>query len=425
MSNSGTAGSREIKKVMRTALIGIKPADLIMLKGYLRVLLRLEADLEWVPASHPSIDLYIINDEFRGSTSVHKILRNQSKDKVLYVRRSDNAEGMMSDNLIILPLQDLKALSSWLYSNLPFLQNDVSASSSDSTQTLASNNSNVATTVKESQPETEQSTHVSSNTTTTYPADDNGLFAVIDAIQTRPDGLYELSCSQGKIALVNLARQRIWLVGEGSVTPNASWKLQPTTRAVSPDISKSIDLFQWLWQQAWSAPDNLLSMISDEETYQLRYWPKPRMTGKRKELAHLLTAMEAQPILVRDLAVRADTSVNAAKKVVASLLFAGGLHAETYEKLKKFGNSAAKSSSNITSNSSTTGSSTGSTQNTPKPSVAVKQKRSFLDEILARRSSGDTSAAATTESQANTGGNNSAKEEKLGFLAKIRRKLGL
>lgn len=436
MSNSGAAGSREIKKVMRTALIGIKPADLIMLKGYLRVLLRLEADLEWVPASHPNVDLYIINDEFRGSTSVHKILKGQPKNKVLYVRRSDNAEGMMSENLIILPLQDLKALSNWLYGNLPFLQAD----DTPTTTIPETSQPSSSDTIKSNQTRNKQTTNANTiNTSSTSSGnqadtDENGLLSVIETIQARPDGLYELTCDQGQIALVNLVRQRIWVAGEGNVTPNNSWKLQQTTRAVTPDITKSVDLFQWLWQQAWNTPDNLLSMISDEQAYQLRYWPKPRMTTNRKELTHLLTAMESQPILVRDLAVKADTSVNSAKKVVASLLLAGGLYDDTYDELKKNGISSVNSNTNSSNAVTSSHTSTGDTetdsmaQSVASPTTEpVKHKRSLLDDILARRSSGEapTSAKSTSQSGADNTNDNSVKEEKLGFLAKIRRKLGL
>ena len=57
MSNPESNANANIKQVMRTALVGVSPADKVMLKGYLRILLRLEADLEWVSANHPQADL--------------------------------------------------------------------------------------------------------------------------------------------------------------------------------------------------------------------------------------------------------------------------------------------------------------------------------------------------------------------------------
>ena len=421
MSNFGAAVGREEKKVMRTALIGVKPADVIMLKGYLRVLLRLEADLEWVPATHVSVDLYIINDEFRESTSVLKLLKDKPKNKVLYVRRSDNAEGLMTDNLVILPLQNLKDLSNWLYSNLPFLRQDLSQPVAKSAEDTTADTPKADHTAAVST-QTQDSQHFNTAADANIDEDNNGLLSVIEVIQARPEGLYELVCDQGKIALVNLQRQRIWLVGEGSVAPDKSWKLEQTTRAVAPDITKSIDLFQWLWQQAWNAPENLLPMVSDEQTYQLRYWPKPRMTNRRKELIHLLTALEPQPIIVRDLAMQVGTSVNAAKKVVAGLLLAGGLHPETYEYLQKHGIEPAKPS---TDSDEVVVKKEDSTVSESKPVTTSKAKRSFLDEILARRAAGENSSASNASTATKATDTGSAKEEKLGFLAKLRRKLGL
>ncbi len=67
---NASTNSERLKKVMRIALVGIRPADQVMLKGYLRILLRLEADLEWVAANHQAVDLFMINSEFNQSESV-------------------------------------------------------------------------------------------------------------------------------------------------------------------------------------------------------------------------------------------------------------------------------------------------------------------------------------------------------------------
>ena len=103
-----------IKNVLRTALIGIKPADQLIIKGYLRVLLRLEVDLEWVSANHPQVDLFLINHEFRDASSIVKLLANQANKPVLYTSRTDVDEGWMLEDRLILPLKKLNALNNWL-----------------------------------------------------------------------------------------------------------------------------------------------------------------------------------------------------------------------------------------------------------------------------------------------------------------------
>ena len=56
--------STDSKNTMRIAMVGISPADQITFKGYLRVLLRLDVDLDWVSAQVDDVDLYVINSRF-------------------------------------------------------------------------------------------------------------------------------------------------------------------------------------------------------------------------------------------------------------------------------------------------------------------------------------------------------------------------
>ena len=72
-----TSASDRLKKVMRIALVGIKPGDQVMLKGYLRILLRLEADLEWVSANNQQIDLFMVNHDLRHAESVQNLISNK------------------------------------------------------------------------------------------------------------------------------------------------------------------------------------------------------------------------------------------------------------------------------------------------------------------------------------------------------------
>lgn len=114
-----------IKDVMRTALVGIKPADQVILKGYLRVLLRLEADLEWVSANHPEVDLFMINDEFRQSDNIIRLIQSNSQKPVLYVGHTV-IKGELVENLITLPLKETDKLNDWLFANVSVLNVHIS-----------------------------------------------------------------------------------------------------------------------------------------------------------------------------------------------------------------------------------------------------------------------------------------------------------
>ena len=116
-----TSASDRLKKVMRIALVGIKPGDQVMLKGYLRLLLRLEADLEWVSANNQQIDLFMVNHDLRHAESVQKLISSKPNTATIYTARSETENGYLSQDLLVLPLKDLEPLSEWLFSQLPFL----------------------------------------------------------------------------------------------------------------------------------------------------------------------------------------------------------------------------------------------------------------------------------------------------------------
>ena len=108
------------KKALQIALVGVRPADQVMLKGYMRVLLHLDTALEWVSANHPSIDLYMVNIEFAEADSVKKLLDSQPKSSVLYIQRDETNSGIVG-NVLTLPLKKLEQLQTWLNTHLTTL----------------------------------------------------------------------------------------------------------------------------------------------------------------------------------------------------------------------------------------------------------------------------------------------------------------
>ncbi|WP_227429949.1 hypothetical protein [Psychrobacter sp. I-STPA6b] len=433
MSISNSVASRDVKQVMRTALVGLQPADQVMLKGYLRVLLRLEADLEWVPATHPNVDLFIINDEFRTAPSITKLLETRADKTVLYVRRSEHNEGMLSGDLLLLPLKQLREFHEWLLLHLPFLNSGAKHRKVIPEETEVKPQSATQT---QNTPENKPLPTVQS-TSEPKPSALNGgklkitnLIDFVEKVQSRDQGIYDLHTSKGRVALVDLMHQRIWPVGN-DVVVDGLWQLQLTTETSMPDITESQDLFQWIWEQVWHTPDEMLSIVADNQQYQLRYWPKPRLNSGRSELLRLFTALESKPSTIQEVAKKAGTSVNAAKKAVAGLMLSGGLQPDSYEQIKN--------GTSIQSNDTSVSSSSDNAK-----TASVQPKLSPLEQMLARRAAGEKRELSSTIdlSVANKKPEpildesvsdepvteevaQSAKTEKLGFLARLRRKLGL
>lgn len=113
-----TAASDRLKKVMRIALVGIKPSDQVMLKGYIRILLRLKVDLDWVSANNQQIDLIMVNHDVRDFQSVQRLINNKPNTATIYIARSDTENGYFADDLLVLPLKNLEPLSDWLFSRV-------------------------------------------------------------------------------------------------------------------------------------------------------------------------------------------------------------------------------------------------------------------------------------------------------------------
>lgn len=414
-----------LKKVMRTTLVGIKPADQVMLKGYLRVLLRLEVDLEWVAASHPEIDLYIINDEFKRSDSIKKLLNNQKQNAVLYVSHTDQEEGWMSQNKIVLPLKKLHELNQWLISNVDILNNkaqkrqnvpeaDLTIKNSQNNQTNQHNpntqiNQNTHT---QTQRATQSHSEPAANSPQKSLPDERyqTLIRLIRQLQTRPEGLYELTDNHTPFATVYPKKSLVWLHHPDQPTAlSLNWSIRPR-QGQMPAVQEARDMNQWLWEVGFNHSQDLIALLSDSTSYQLRYWIKPKTGQQRRELLRLMTALEKKAQTLNQLAQKTNLSLDTTKKIVASLLFAGNLQPQAYQELKVTLNSLN------TQNTQQTTTQTSSPNPQPQPTEQAP-KRLTVESVLARRASGQTSPNPPEQKP--------AEPEKMGFLARLRRKLGL
>lgn len=333
MSNHNA--QRNLKKVMRIALIGIKPAHQVVLKGYLRVLLRLDVDLEWISASHADVDLFIINNDFRHADSVIKLLASQSQKPVLYSSRTDIDEGWMTEDRIILPLKKLDALNEWLQRHVMVLNQDVDATKNTPVQEQESPearrmevlnriNQSKAALGKSKDSATQSNAYESVNLTSDQikqplvPNDSaapssvalsaeintatsnnsgdtaesstrlpsqaesyQGIIAFIKHIEQRPNGLHQIIANQQSIAIVDPTNRLLWLSQDANVNtaiPLAlDWQLQPYN-GVPPAIENADDLSQQLWQLAWLHAELLIPLVNDDKVYHLQHWIKPLLT---------------------------------------------------------------------------------------------------------------------------------------------------
>lgn len=414
MSSLSANNQGNLKHVMRTALVGIKPADQVILKGYLRVLLRLEVDLEWVSANHPDVDLFFISHEFKHADNVIKLLAKQGRKPALYIKRSANEEGTLVGDELSLPLKKMDVLNQWLYSHVALLGGG--ATQNTHTQNTPSNQS--TQTEQTSQTPSQLTNPAQSSTTDTHQA----LIRFIEAIHQPQADKQHIVLAGNIVATVDTKRQIVWQRDANIANIHALFADNLTTidlvTAKDEPTGQPTDLKQWLWDNAWAKIDSLTPLISQSATFALRYWVKPSHGVERRDLLRIMTAMEHGQNGVVDIADMAGTSPMVTKQVLAGLLFAGYLDKSAYDNL------AVAPSVSLPTNTSAT----------PSQSVdGIDAKASPLDAILSQRALGippkpqPASTITPTSQQTAQPAKSDApeKKEKMGFLSKLRRKLGL
>ncbi len=460
------------KNVLRTALVGLKPADEIVLKGYLRVLLHLDVDLEWVLATDPQVDLFLIDSELRHAASIEH-LQNQQHKPVLYVSRTEAMAGVIVNDKIMLPLRQLDELKSWLIKSVSILtqkpvisdktgyQDETWVDDMLSTHQTPSPFSEVVTLNSE---HTANSNHAAAPSFNTHfrSEDYKNIISVIKTLQQRPLGLYQIVVGQQVLAIIEPKHSRAWCLQGFENGPLSTltlgWQLQPYNHERPEDIEAE-DLIQWLWQCAWQQSELLLPLVNDDTSYQLRYWIKPvvqkhttnnsmvGMIGEgRRELLQVMTALESAPCDVNQLAGLDGISIKTAKKIIASLLFSGSLQTENYYQLDTLIDhshlEANKHRPSIITSSNTATSANNTSANNiadeSATSTMSNKKHNTFDALLDRRARGEPAKGATSStifaarsinnsatSKSSSQKLTSAQQEKRGFLSKLRRKLGL
>ena len=413
MSSLSANNQGNLKHVMRTALVGIKPADQVILKGYLRVLLRLEVDLEWVSANHPDVDLFFISHEFKHADNVIKLLAKQGRKPALYIKRSANEEGTLVGDELSLPLKKMDVLNQWLYSHVALLGGG--ATQNTHTQNTPSNQS--TQTEQTSQTPSQLTNPAQSSTTDTHQA----LIRFIEAIHQPQADKQHIVLAGDIVATVDTKRQIVWQRDANIANIHALFADNLTTidlvTAKDEPTGQPTDLKQWLWDNAWAKIDSLTPLISQSATFALRYWVKPSHGVERRDLLRIMTAMEHGQNGVVNIADMAGTSPMVTKQVLAGLLFAGYLDKSAYDNLAVLAVTPSVSSPTNTSA-------------TPSQSVdGIDAKASPLDAILSQRALGmppkpqPASTITPTSQQTAQPAKSDApeKKEKMGFLSNLRR----
>ncbi|VXB47180.1 conserved hypothetical protein [Enhydrobacter sp. 8BJ] len=372
-----TSASDRLKKVMRIALVGIKPGDQVMLKGYLRILLRLEADLEWVSANNQQIDLFMVNHDFRHAESVQKLISSKPNTATIYTARSETENGYLSQDLLVLPLKDLEPLSEWLFSQLPFFSGvsvsnkastaaKVTADAVDASQSatdtdtitnqrvalnppaqIANPSSGVAQSAQASVVTTshthnaptqlaESGQSMAASTTANGTVNDEyliGFAKIFSQIAQRHNEVLSIKSPAGTLfAYINPKQQRVWEVSE-YISCNQPWiiSLADDVAASELDVKTATNLVQWLWDLASTHGQKFEGLLDSHINYHIDSWVKPIHDADQHDHLKIQCVLEARSLTIDELVARSQCSLPQVKKTLIGLFVAGALPASVYQ----------------------------------------------------------------------------------------------
>lgn len=305
-----------MRQQLRVAMVGISPADQITIKGYLRVLLRLDVSLEWVSAGDNEVHLFFVNEQFKNASSVNKALQSNIDAVVLYVNHSMGYEGGLVGNLIGLPLKNIELLEYWLRSNLGILANPSHSFDDIDAVDL----SKVAKPAPAPAPSTTASTQSSSHL--------GNLVTILKALNAR-QGLIALTQNGAPAAIIDPKRQRVWVqagrialdqltLGQASAMPTGAGE----------------DAVSWLYDLAITQGRAAeLYRLVDEGEFYLRYWVRPSNSAELRDAVAVMTALERKHRSAYDVARITGIARARVEDVLAALLMCGAFESVIYEKL--------------------------------------------------------------------------------------------
>lgn len=425
--------SERLKKVMRIALVGVRPADQVMLKGYLRILLRLEADLEWVSANHTAVDLFMINSEFSQSESVQRLLTTKPQAAVIYIARNDTGDGHLVGNVLTLPLKELEELNQWLIGNVININTSQKTKASVATSQSADTVTSPATANEQNRPVTRQSLDdiiASRNTSlnnspvattpqaapqsnaqlsTAKPANPVlNLLKIIEQLQSREDTVLSLVDNKDEVlAYIQPKQQRVWVESQ-TLNFSQPMRLKLEAFSVNTEPKDSLDLVQWLWQQATNQAPQLTALLRPQINYHITSWVKPSEGEARHDQLKIQNVLESREATLSQLAQISQCDHNHIKRTVIGLVVAGVMSRSVYETLQH--------QLSATLATQAAAEETATPQSLQQP-IATPADSANAAQISTPHASDASVAQEVSESAGNDG--------MKGFLSRLRRKLGI
>ena len=316
----------DLKQRVCVAMLGINPADSVLVKAYFRLLLRLDYEIQWVTATEAAADLLLVNRGLSRFEKTQDFLQSLHIP-VLYVESARDGAGRFAGDTLFLPLLDTQDLGRWLQQHVAAISGALVAPSVDDLSTpfteapIQHGSSTSVNPVKLTATLPPKSAYyISDLKEIIYFLQRSKTPNMIPSAQPRYVTLYDQH--RLRIGVIDCQKRQFWIQQAGRFKLEAGWSLKVSEQDIWHPTGDVVDLKQWLWL-ALHESKSVTTLVSTEHLIQLKYWPKPQAGSSRRDLLRIMALLAQQPMSAKRLAQLLNLPLHNVHQVVASLYGSG------------------------------------------------------------------------------------------------------
>lgn len=314
----------DLKHLICIATLGLNDADSVLVKAYFRLILRLDYQINWVPANDPNADLLLVSSFLSGFEKTQDFLKS-CDIPILYVESPrTGVAGGLSSNVLFLPLTDTSLLQRWFQQYFPLLASSPTLNTAPAAMVVTTHTQPpaTATPMRQSYPQRSAETSTPPEAVSQYVTDFFNVIQCLNGGEHRHVVVYDQH--RLRMGVADTVQQQFWVQQAGNFALVDGWSLRLGMGENDPPTPRGsvIDLKQWLWLSLLNAKTTT-RLASTEQLVLLKHWPKPPANTNRRQVLSILAALSQQPMTAKRLAQTLHMPLTEVHQIIGSLCGSG------------------------------------------------------------------------------------------------------